>query len=115
MKKIQEKNSIKQTKRRNRDHTKIMIIKYLFSKNKDEMASLYEILHHGGISMLDYPYLKKILQEMIDSGWIRTITSGPNRREKQHYALTERGRQFFISIKGFEKSHPLWDLDTFDI
>ena len=47
-----------------RDNTKLLIIKYLLSKDTDTTASLYEILHHSGIAMYDYPYLKKILQEM---------------------------------------------------
>ena len=54
-----------------RDNAKLTIIKYLLSKDTDTTASLYEILHHAGISMYDYPYLKKILKEMVDSGWIR--------------------------------------------
>jgi len=96
-----------------RDNTKLTIIKYLLSKDTASTASLYEILHHAGISMYDYPYLKKILQEMKDSGWIKKIVSGPMGREKSHYSLTERGRQILMTVKNFEKNHPIFDLDTF--
>ncbi len=97
----------------NRDHTKLLIIKYLFSKEIGAITSLYELLHHAGISSYDYPYLKKILQEMTDSGWIRTVKSGPKGKEKSNYLLTERGRKLFNAVKCFEKNHPILDLDTF--
>ena len=96
-----------------RDNTKLKIIKYLLSKDKDATASLYEILHHSGISMYDYTYLKKIFHEMVDSGWIRIIKSGSKEKEKANYLLTERGRELFIAVKSFEKNHPILDLDTF--
>src|SRR3972149_5354907 len=96
-----------------RDNTKLIIIKYLLSKDTDTTASLYEILHHAGISSYDYPYLKKILQEMLDSGWIRTVISGSKGKEKSNYLLTERGRQILVVIKNLEKDHPILDLDTF--
>ena len=96
-----------------RDNTKLIIIKYLLSKDTDTTASLYEILHHAGISMYDYPYLKKILKEMVDSGWIRIITSGSKGKEKSNYLLTERGGDLFCVVKNFEKGHPILDLDTF--
>jgi len=96
-----------------RDNTKLLIIKYLLSKDTDATASLYEILHHSGISMYDYPYLKKIFLEMVDSGWIRIIKSGSKGKEKANYLLTERGRELFIAVKSFEKNHPILDLDTF--
>jgi len=98
---------------RNKDHTKLLIIKYLFSKETGALTTLYELLHHAGISSYDYPYLKKILIEMADSGWIRIITSGSKGREKSNYLLTEIGRRLFIAVKGFEKNHPILDLDTF--
>jgi len=97
----------------NRDHTKLLIIKYLFSKEIGAITTLYELLHHAGISNYDYPYLKKILQEMTDSGWIRTVKSGSIGREKSSYLLSERGRRLIIAVKGFEKNHPILDLDTF--
>jgi len=96
-----------------RDNTKLIIIKYLLSKDTDTTASLYEILHHAGISMYDYPYLKKILKEMVDSGWIRIIISGSKGKEKSNYLLTERGRQILVLVKNLEKDHPILDLDTF--
>ena len=96
-----------------RDNTKLIIIKYLLSKDTDTTASLYEILHHAGISMYDYPYLNKILLEMADSGWIRIITSGSKGKEKSNYFLTQRGRDLFCVVKSFEKGHPILDLDTF--
>jgi len=96
-----------------RDNTKLMIIKYLLSKETDATASLYEILHHSGIPMYDYVYLKKIFHEMVDSGWIRIIKSGSKGKEKANYLLTERGRELFIAVKSFEKNHPILDLDTF--
>jgi len=98
---------------RNKDHTKLLIIKYLFSKETGALSTLYELLHHARISSYDYPYLKKILKEMADSGWIRIITSGSKGKEKSNYLLTERGRMLFIAVKGFEKNHPILDLDTF--
>src|SRR3990172_13430060 len=96
-----------------RDNAKLTIIKYLLSKGKDTTASLYEILHHAGVSSYDYPYLKKILKEMVDSGWIRIITSGSKGKEKSNYLLTERGRQILVVVKNLEKDHPILDLDTF--
>ena len=96
-----------------RDNTKLIIIKYLLSKDKDTTASLYEFLHHAGISSYDYPYLKKILNEMADSGWVRIIISGFKGKEKSNYLLTERGRQILVVIKNLEKDHPILDLDTF--
>ena len=96
-----------------RDNAKLIIIKYLFSKDKDTTASLYEILHHAGISSYDYPYLKKMLLEMADSGWITIITSGSKGKEKSNYLLTERGRQILTVVKNLEKNHPILDLDTF--
>jgi len=96
-----------------RDNTKLMIIKYLLSKETDVTASLYEILHHSGISNYDYTYLKKIFHEMVDSGWIKIIKSGSKGKEKANYLLTERGRELFIAVKSFEKNHPIFDLDTF--
>jgi len=96
-----------------RDNTKLIILKYLLSKDTDTTSSLYEILHHAGISMYDYPYLKKILKEMVDSGWIRIITSGSKGKEKSNYLLTERGRQILVVVKNLEKDHPILDLDTF--
>jgi len=50
---------------------------------------------------------------MKDSGWIKKIVSGPMGREKSHYSLTERGRQILMTVKNFEKNHPIFDLDTF--
>lgn len=64
--------------------------------------------------MYDYPYLKKILQEMEYSGWIRIIKSGSKGKVKANYLLTGRGRELFISLKSFEKNHPIFDLDTFN-
>jgi len=115
---VQEGNKILRTKesievmKKTRDHTKLLIIKYLFSKEIDIATTLYELLHHAGISSYDYPYLKKILQEMTDSGWIKIITSG-SKGEKTNYLLTERGRNLFITLKGFERNHPILDLDIF--
>ena len=63
--------------------------------------------------MYDYPYLKKILKEMDDSGWIRIIKSGSIGKEKANYLLTQRGRELFIAVKSFEKNHPILDLDCF--
>jgi len=97
----------------NRDHTKLLIIKYLFSKEADAATTLYELLHHAGISSYDYPYLKKILEKMAGSGWIRVIRSGSKGKEKSNYLLTERGRKLFNAVKGFEKNHPILDLDIF--
>ena len=96
-----------------RDHTKLLIIKYLISKDTGVTTTLYELLHHAGISMYDYPYLKKILQEMIDNGWIRTTTSGAKGKEKSNYLMTARGRQVLMTIKSFERDHPILDLDIF--
>jgi len=98
---------------RNKDHTKLLIIKYQFSKDAGTVTTLYELLHHAGISSYDYPYLKKILQEMADSGWIRIIKSGSLGSEKLNYLLTTRGRKLFMAVKDFEKNHPLLDLDIF--
>jgi len=98
---------------RNKDHTKLLIIKYLFSKEFGALTTLYELLHHAGISSYDYQYLKKILEKMADSGWIGIIRSGSKGKEKSNYLLTDRGRRLYISVKGFEKNHPLLDLDTF--
>jgi len=95
-----------------RDHTKLLIIKYLISKESNTTASLYEVLHHSGIPMYDYPYLKKIFHEMVDSGWIRIIKSG-SKGEKTNYLLTERGRELINAVKSFEKNHPILDLDSF--
>lgn len=97
----------------NRDHTKLLIIKYQFSKDIGTVTTLYELLHHAGISSYDYPYLKNILKKMVDSGWIITITSGSKGKEKSNYLLTERGRKLFLVVKGFEIDHPILDLDTF--
>jgi len=96
-----------------RDNTKLLIIKYLLSKDTDATASLYEILHHSGISNYDYTYLKKIFHEMVDSGWIKIIKSGSKGKEKANYLLTQRGRELFIAFKSFEKNHPIFDLDAF--
>lgn len=97
-----------------RDNTKLLIIKYLLSKDADSTASLYEILHHSGISMYDYTYLKKIFHEMLDSGWITIIKSGSKGKEKANYLLTGRGRELINAVKSFEKNHPIFDLDTFN-
>ncbi len=97
----------------NRDHTKLLIIKYLFSKDEGSITTLYELLHHAVISSYDYPYLKKILQEMANTGWIRIIKSGYVVREKSNYLLSESGRRLYVAVKGFEKNHPILDLDTF--
>ena len=54
----------------NREHTKLLIIKYQFSKDAETITTLYELLHHAGISSYDNPYLKKILinnQQIISS------------------------------------------------
>ncbi len=99
--------------KKTRDHTKLLIIKYLFSKEIEIATTLYELLHHAGISSYDYPYLKKMLQEMTNSGWIKIITSGSKGKEKSNYLLTERGRVLFNAVKSFEKNHPILDLDTF--
>jgi len=96
-----------------RDNTKLKIAKYLYSKGIDETASLYELLHHAGISMYDYPYLKKILQEMIGDGWITVMISGIKGKEKSNYLLIERGRKAVITIKNFDNDNPLLDLDSF--
>ena len=96
-----------------RDNTKLLIIKYLLSKETNVTASLYEILHHSGISNYDYTYLKKIFHEMVDSGWIKIIKSGSKGKEKANYLLTQRGREIINAVKSFEKNHPIFDLDTF--
>ena len=95
-----------------RDHTKLLIIKYLITKESDTTASLYEILHHSGIANYDYTYLKKIFHEMVYSGWIRIIKSG-SKGEKTNYLLTERGRELINAVKAFKKNHPIFDLDSF--
>ena len=95
-----------------RDNTKLLVIKYLLSKDTDATASLYEILHHSGISNYDYTYLKKIFHEMVESGWIRIIKSG-SKGEKTNYLLTERGRELINAVKAFKKNHPILDLDSF--
>ena len=96
-----------------RDNTKLIILKYLLSKDTDTTSSLYEILHHAGIASYDYPYLKKILQEMAISGWIKIMISGSKGKEKSNYVLTERGRDLLVAVKNFEKGHPILDLDSF--
>jgi len=96
-----------------RDNTKLKIAKYLYSKGIGEAASLYELLHHSGISMYDYPYLKKILQEMIGYGWITVMISGIKGREKLNYFLIERGRKAVLTIKNLDNDNPLLDLDSF--
>ena len=96
----------------NRNHTKLLIIKYLFSKETGTVTTLYELLHHAGISSYDYPYLKRVLKEMADSGWIRIIRSG-SKGEKSNYSLSERGKKLIMTVKGFEKNHPILDFDIF--
>ncbi len=67
-----------------RDNTKLKIAKYLHSKEVDSLATPYEILHHAGICMYDYPYIKKLLREMSDSDWIRAVSSGAKGKEKMN-------------------------------
>jgi len=99
---------------RNKDHTKLLIIKYLFSKEAGTVTSLYEILHHAdNISSYDYRYMKQLMLEIADSGWIRIIKSGHKQREKLNYSLTSTGRRLYIAVKGIEKNHPILNLDVF--
>ena len=98
---------------KNRENTKLLIIKYLISKDAGTITTLYELLHHASISSYDYPYLKRILKEMADTGWIKIISSGTKGNEKPKYLLSERGRKLFNTVKGFEKNHPILDLDIF--
>jgi len=96
-----------------RDNTKLKIVKYLYSKEVDTIATVYELLHHAEICMHDYPYLKKMLKEMTDSKWIKIVSSGPKGNEKTNYLLQERGREAVETVKKFSDRHPLKDLDTF--
>ena len=50
---------------------------------------------------------------MANTGWIRIIKSGYVGREKSNYLLSESGRRLYVAVKGFEKNHPILDLDTF--
>ncbi len=50
---------------------------------------------------------------MADTGWIKIISSGTKGNEKPKYLLSERGRKLFNTVKGFEKNHPILDLDIF--
>jgi len=96
-----------------RDNTKLKIAKYLHSKEIDSLATPYEILHHAGICMHDYPYLKKLLKEMSDSEWIKVVSSGSKGKEKMNFLLQERGRDAVITVRKLSDKHPLKDLDTF--
>jgi len=96
-----------------RDNTKLRIAKYLFEKECDVSATPYEIIHHASISMHDYPYLKKILNEMVDANWLNGISSGKKTVKKICYVLTERGRNVISFIRNLPVTHPLRDLDTF--
>ena len=96
-----------------RDNAKLIIIKYLLSKDKDSAASMYELLHHAGIASYDYTFLKQLLIQMHSSGWIKVITLGSKGKEKSNYLLSERGRQLILAVKSFEKNHPILDLDVF--
>lgn len=95
-----------------RDRIKICIVQYLFGKDHNSMSSKYELLHHSGIGMYDYPYLEKILNEMIRMQWIRISYSG-NSSEKKYYSLDNRGHKLMHIIHKTKKDNPLFDLDLF--
>jgi DNA-binding PadR family transcriptional regulator len=95
-----------------RDRIKICIIKYLFEKDNNSMSSKYELLHHSGIGMYDYPYLEKILNEMLDVMWIKVSFSG-NSSKKKYYSLDDRGQEMMQFLYKLESNNPLYDLDLF--
>ncbi|RZD42234.1 MAG: hypothetical protein CXT78_09765 [Thaumarchaeota archaeon] len=95
-----------------RDRIKICIVKYLFEKDHNSMSSKYELLHHSGIGMYDYPYLEKILQEMTHMRWIRVSYSGMS-SEKKYYSLDSRGQKLMHIIHKNDEDNPLFDLDLF--
>lgn len=76
------------------------------------MSSKYELLHHSGIGMYDYPYLDKILSEMEQTLWIKVSYSG-TKSMKRHYSLDLRGRELMLFLKKLDESNPLFDLDLF--
>jgi len=98
-------------KNKSRDWSKIKIILYLFSKTKSAVATPYEIIHHAGIAMLDYVFLKILLQEMVDCKWLKIIPTGYT--GKANYQLDERGRKTSEIILKWPRDYPLRDLDTF--
>ena len=95
-----------------RDRIKICIVKYLFEKDHNSMSSKYELLHHSGIGMYDYPYLEKTLNEMIHMRWIRVTYSGQS-SEKKYYSLDQRGQKLMHVIHKTTGDNPLFDLDLF--
>ena len=95
-----------------RDRIKLQIVMYLLTKNSDSMSSKYELLHHSKIGMYDYPYLEKILNEMINSRWIKVFYSGMLSKKK-YYSLDARGRELIQIIQQLEDNNPLLDLDLF--
>jgi len=98
-------------KNKPRDWSKIKVTLYLFSKAKSAVTTPYEIIHHAGIAMLDYVFIKILLQEMVDCKWIKIIPTGY--KEKANYQLDDRGRKASEIILNWPKDYPLRDLDTF--
>jgi len=98
-------------KNKSRDWSKIKIALYLFSKAKTAIATPYEVIHNSGVAMLDYIFLRVLLQEMVDCKWLKIIPSGS--KGKANYQLDDRGRKASQIILELPKDHPLRDLDTF--
>jgi len=98
-------------KNKPRDWSKIKIALYLFSKAKNAVTTPYEVIHNSGVAMLDYIFLRVLLQELVDCKWLKIIPSGS--KGKANYQLDERGRKASQIILGLPKDHPLRDLDTF--
>ena len=96
-----------------RDNTKLRIVKYLFSKGPVSTASVYEILNHAEIGADDYPYIKKVLNEMINTKWLKVIYSGARGSVKSNYSLCPRGRDAINAVRKLPENNPLKDLDTF--
>ncbi|KEQ56547.1 hypothetical protein SCCGRSA3_02036 [Marine Group I thaumarchaeote SCGC RSA3] len=104
--------SIKSRRYSSRDKIKLQIISYMFEKECNSLSSKYELLHHSGIGMYDYPYLDRILSEMEDTLWIKVSYSGV-KSKKKHYSLDLRGQELMQFLQKLDDNSPLFDLDLF--
>ena len=73
------------------------------------------IVHEPGLSTIKYNDLTVILEQMIESGWIRKFPS-PHSKNIMVYTLEEKGREVANTIKEIQEKnseHPLMELETF--
>jgi len=99
---------------RNDDYYRVRIVLCLFSSNEHKL-NRSKMLTNGefGLNRMERRRLTLLLEEMIIHGWIKSFSTkySPNTIT---YKLDERGLKMAETIKKFDESDPIFDLELFN-